>query len=99
MKALILGVSVLALSTLPVASRSAVAADNTVAVLGVEATDGAPESVAGALTEALRQRATAEKGLRLVPGKDLVEIKLIFSCPDEAPSCMAEAARASGPPS
>jgi hypothetical protein len=79
-----------------VASGPARAADNTIAVLGIEATDGAPDSVAALVTDALRQRATAEKGMKLVPGKDLVDIKLIFSCPDEAPTCMADAARSLG---
>jgi hypothetical protein len=77
-------------------SGTAKAADNTIAVLGVEATDGAPDSVAAALTDALRQRASAERGMRLVPGKDLIEVKLIFSCPDEAPSCMADAGKSLG---
>jgi hypothetical protein len=76
--------------------RSARAADNSIAVLGIEATDGAPDNVATALTDALRQRASAERGMRLVPGKDLIEVKLIFSCPDEAPSCMADAAKSLG---
>jgi hypothetical protein len=76
--------------------QSARAADNTIAVLGIEATDGAPDQVANALTDALRQRASAERGMRLVPGKDLIEVKLIFSCPDEAPSCMADAAKSLG---
>jgi hypothetical protein len=75
------------------ASGIAHAADNSIAVLGIEATDGAPESVAALVTDALRQRATSERGMRLVPGRDLVDIKLIFSCPDEAPTCMADAAR------
>jgi hypothetical protein len=75
---------------------TAVAADKTITVLGIEATDGAPEAVATALTDALRQHVAGEKGFKLVPGKDLVEIKLIFSCPDEAPSCMVEAARSLG---
>jgi hypothetical protein len=83
------------LPTLLVARMSA-AADSTVAVLGIEASDGAPESVAAALTDALRQRASGEKGFKLVQGKDLVEVKLIFSCPDEASSCMADAARSLG---
>jgi hypothetical protein len=87
-----LGVGALALA----GRGSALAADNTIAVLGIEATDGAPESVAALVTDALRQRATAEKGMKLVPGKDLVDIKLIFSCPDEAPTCMADAARSLG---
>src|SRR5689334_15435142 len=78
------------------AFRTAAAADSTVAVLGIEAAEGAPESVAAALTDALRQRAAGEKGFKLVPGKDLVEVKLIFSCPDEASSCMADAAKSLG---
>ena len=77
-------------------SGDAVAADTTIAVLGIEATDGAPDAVAAALTDALRQRATGERGMRLVPGKDLIEVKLIFSCPDEAPSCMADAGKSLG---
>jgi hypothetical protein len=78
------------------AARAVAAADSTVAVLGIEAADGAPEAVAVALTDALRQRASGEKGWKLVPGKDLVEVKLIFSCPDEASSCMADAAKSLG---
>jgi hypothetical protein len=31
-----------------------------------------------------------------VPGRDLVEVKLVFSCPDEAPSCMAQAGKSLG---
>jgi hypothetical protein len=77
-------------------ARVSAAADSTVAVLGIEASDGAPESVAAALTDALRQRASGEKGFKLVQGKDLVEVKLIFSCPDEASSCMADAAKSLG---
>jgi hypothetical protein len=66
------------------------------AVLGVEATDGAPDAVASAITDALRQRVSGSKDLRLVPGRDLIEVKLVFSCPDEAPSCMAQAAQSLG---
>jgi hypothetical protein len=84
------------LSLIAAISGNAVAADNTIAVLGVEATDGAPDAVAAALTDALRQRASGERGMRLVPGKDLIEVKLIFSCPDEAPSCMADAGKSLG---
>ena len=35
-------------------------------------------------------------GYRLVPGKDLIEVKLVFSCPDEAPPCMTQAAQSIG---
>jgi hypothetical protein len=72
------------------------AADSTMAILGIEAAEGAPESVAVALTDALRQRASGERGLRLVAGRELLAIKIMFSCPDEAPSCMADAAKGLG---
>ena len=66
------------------------------AVLGLEATDGAPAAVANSITDALKQRVSAAKGFKLMPGKDLMEVKLVFSCPDEAPSCMAQAAKSLG---
>jgi hypothetical protein len=76
--------------------KSAVAAaDVPIAVLGIEASE-APDALASSLTDALRQRVGATKGFRLVPGRDLVEVKLVFSCPDEAPSCMAQAGKSLG---
>ena len=77
-------------------SPPASAADVTLSVLGLEPAAGAPEAVASAVTEALRQRVTGSAGYRLVPGKDLVEVKLVFSCPDEAPPCMTQAAQSIG---
>ena len=84
------------LLTLLSTGRSAQAAESTLAILGIEAAEGAPESVAVALTDALRQRASSERGLRLVAGRELLAIKIMFSCPDEAPSCMADAAKGLG---
>jgi hypothetical protein len=78
------------------APAPAMAADAALAVLGVEASEGAPDALATALTDALRQRVSGTKGFRLVPGRDLVEVKLVFSCPDEAPSCMAQAGKSLG---
>ena len=77
-------------------SPAAWAGDVTLSVLGLEPAAGAPEAVASAVTEALRQRVTSSTGYRLVPGKDLVEVKLVFSCPDEAPPCMTQAAQSIG---
>ncbi len=77
-------------------SRVALAADQTISVLGLEPAAGAPETVATAVTDALRQRATSTSGYRLVQGRDLVEVKLVFSCPDEAPPCMTQAAQSIG---
>jgi hypothetical protein len=77
-------------------SRVAQAGDQTISVLGLEPAAGAPESVATAVTEALRQRVTSTGGYRLVQGRDLVEVKLVFSCPDEAPPCMTQAAQSIG---
>ena len=89
-----------ALATLPV-TRSARAAPEApappgpsiaTAVLGIEAI-GAPPQVADAISEQLRQRVTASTGLRLVQGKDLVELKLVFACADEGHACMAQAGK------
>ena len=77
-------------------SPAASAGDVTLSVLGLEPAAGAPEAIASSVTEALRQRVTSSTGYRLVPGKDLVEVKLVFSCPDEAPPCMTQAAQSIG---
>src|SRR4051794_25157274 len=45
----------------------AAAADAPLAVLGIEASE-APDSLATSLSDALRQRVSASKGFRLVPG-------------------------------
>src|SRR5262245_37301689 len=65
----------------------------TVAVLGIEAVD-LPHSFAQQLTDALRQKAAATPGLKLLPGKDLIEMKMVFGCDGETPSCMAQAGKA-----
>jgi hypothetical protein len=71
-------------------------ADAATAVLGFEALDGAPDNVASEITDALRQRVAGSHGFQLVQGKDLVEVKLVFSCPDEGPACMAQAGKSMG---
>ncbi len=65
-------------------------------VLGLEALAGAPDAVATEITDALRQRVAATKGFQLLQGKDLVELKLVFGCPDEAPACMSQAGKSLG---
>jgi hypothetical protein len=71
------------------------AADTQVAVLGVEPIE-VPQSLATPLTDALRQRAAGTAGVRSVAGKDLIEIKMIFTSDSESPSCMAQAGRTLG---
>jgi hypothetical protein len=71
-------------------------ADAPTVVLGLEALAGAPDSVAAEITDALRQRVAAAKGFQLLQGKDLVEVKLVFACPDEAPACMSQAGKSLG---
>ena len=44
----------------------------------------------------MRQRVAATKGYQLLQGKDLVEVKLVFACPDEAPACMSQAGKSLG---
>ena len=62
------------------------------AVLGLESTD-VPPAVVDAISEELRQRVSAARDMRLVSGKDLVELKLVFSCADEGHACMAQAGK------
>jgi hypothetical protein len=71
-------------------------ADAATAVLGLEALEGAPDNVATEITDALRQRVAASHGFQLVQGKDLVEVKLVFSCPDEGAPCMSQAGKSMG---
>jgi hypothetical protein len=70
--------------------------DAPTAVLGMEALDGAPDAIAAEITDALRQRVAGTKGFQLVQGKDLVEVKLVFACPDESPACMSQAGKSMG---
>ena len=65
-------------------------------MLGIEPLDGAPDAVAAEITDALRQRVAATKGYQLLQGKDLVEVKLVFACPDAAPACMSQAGKSLG---
>jgi hypothetical protein len=67
------------------------------AVLGIEAVD-APEATANALTEALRSRARDTAGVRLVPSKDFMEMKLLYNCmePGQMSSCLAQAGKSLG---
>lgn len=78
------------------AGRAASAAESSLSVLGLEAAGGAPDAVAAAVTETLRQRVASSGMFRLAQGRDLVEVKLIFSCADEAPTCMTQAAQSLG---
>jgi hypothetical protein len=65
-------------------------------VLGIEPLDPALDAVAVEITDALRQRVAATKGYQLLQGKELVEIKLVFACPDAAPACMSQAGKSLG---
>ncbi|MBI5480906.1 MAG: PEGA domain-containing protein, partial [Deltaproteobacteria bacterium] len=77
-------VALLAMLAVPAVARAQVS----IAVLGFESIE-VPEDVANQVTLALRVRATHAK-LRVVPGKPLVEMKLVFGCLDEAPACMSQ---------
>ena len=78
------------------AAANAAEPDAPTVVLGLESLGGAPDTVAAEITDALRQRVAAAKGFQLLQGKDLVEVKLVFACPDEAPACMSEAGKSLG---
>lgn len=66
------------------------------AVLGLEPLEGVPDAVAADATDALRQRVAGDHDYKLLQGKDLVEVKLVFACPDEAPACLAQAGKSLG---
>ncbi len=70
--------------------------DSGTVVLGVEAIDNQDNNLASDITDAVKQRVATGKGGPLIPGKDLVEIKLVFSCSDEAPACLAQAGKSLG---
>src|SRR3954454_24030139 len=72
------------------------AEDAPTVVLGLESLGGTPDAVASDITDALRQRVAAARGFQLLQGKDLVEVKLVFACPDEAPACMSQAGKSLG---
>jgi hypothetical protein len=93
---LVASLVVAAMGSAPRLAAAAESGDLPTAVLGVEALEGTPETVASEITDALRQRIAATKGFQLIQGKDLVEVKLVFSCPDEAPACMSQAGKSMG---
>jgi len=86
----------LTLAARPSLARAADSGDVSIAVLGIEPLEGAPDTVAADMTDALRQRVAATKGYQLLQGKDLVEVKLVFACPDAAPACMSLAGKSLG---
>ena len=79
------------------ASRAVAAeAATPTAVLGFEPLEGVPDTLAADITDAVRQRVAATKEYQLLQGKDLVEVKLIFACSDEAPACLSQAGKSLG---
>jgi len=70
-------------------------ADTTASVLALEGQD-APADIVAQMTLALRLGLADAPGYQAVPGKDLVEMRLIF-CPDEeSAECMTRAAKSIG---
>jgi hypothetical protein len=90
-----IGTLLLLLAAWP-AAQAAAAEATPVAVLGLEPLEGVPDSLAADITDALRQRVAATKDYQLLQGKDLVEVKLVFACPDEAPACLSQAGKSLG---
>ncbi len=84
-----------ALVLLSAGGRVAHAAPSTVAVLGIEPAD-VPDALVQQLTDALRKSVRGVTGLKQVQGKDLLEMKMVFGCDTDAPSCIAQAGRSLG---
>ncbi len=79
------------LAALALALVAAPARAEPIVVLGVEAV-GVPDAQAQALTDALRAELKKRPTVQVMPGKDYVEMKLLFGCTDEAQlgACMAQ---------
>jgi hypothetical protein len=87
--------SALIFGLLATALSARAVAEPTIAVLGIEPVD-VPEQLSQAVTDALRHQAANTHGVRLVQGKELVEMKMIFGCDEEQTSCLAQAGRSLG---
>jgi hypothetical protein len=91
-----IGTLLLILASWPASRAVAAEGGSPTAVLGFEPLDGVPDTLAADVTDALRQRVAATKDYQLLQGKDLVEVKLIFACSDEAPACLSQAGKSLG---
>jgi PEGA domain len=91
-----IGTLLLLLASWPASRAAAADAGIPTAVLGFEPLDDVPDALAADVTDALRQRVAATKDYQLLQGKDLVEVKLVFACPDEAPACLSTAGKSLG---
>jgi hypothetical protein len=67
-------------------------AQTPLSVLGIEAVD-APDNLALRLAESLKAQIRQDPSIQLVEGQSLDEIKLVFSCVEEKPDCMAAAGK------
>lgn len=69
-------------------------AETAVSVLGVES-EGLPDALTQAISDGIRSRAEA-CGWKLIPGGDLVEMKLVFCVGEEGAGCLARAGKSLG---
>jgi hypothetical protein len=90
------GTLLILLASWPMSRAAAADAGTPTAVLGFEPLEGVPDTLAADITDAVRQRVAATKDYQLLQGKDLVEVKLVFACPDEAPACLSQAGKSLG---
>jgi hypothetical protein len=66
-----------------------------VGLLGIDGS-GVEPGIGAALTTLLQQQIPKLQSMRVEPSKDLVEVKLVFNCTDENPSCMAQIGKSLG---
>src|SRR5438105_4034538 len=81
-------------AVVPLLLVGAAARAEPIVVLGAEAV-GVPDAQAVALTEALRAELKKRPRAEVMPGKDYVEMRLLFGCTEEAQlgACMAQVGR------
>lgn len=92
--ALLVAAAILSVGVLPI--RDARAAGVSVGLLGIDGASVEP-GMGQVLTEALSRHIPQLQGMRVEKSQqDLVEVKLVFGCTDENPSCMAKVGKSLG---
>lgn len=91
---LLVAATILSVGVLPL--RQATAAGVSVGLLGIDGASVEP-GMGQVLTEALSRHIPQLQGMRVEKSQqDLVEVKLVFGCTDENPSCMAKVGKSLG---
>lgn len=73
-------------------ARTVFAQEATIAILGISP-NAADAETAGALSKAIEAYVARTSGYKVVPSQNIDEVKLVFGCVNEHPSCMSKAGK------